>query len=304
MYSAFRVDEWVNIPVDDLTANGPLYTSIYDVDREEIVDLLDYPMLDEDNREVPIYTEDGSTVDRREPRVWPGTGQCAILVDLDNIRALFDDPNPDDDMSDFEPFARPNATINAFRQGFLKSAGHVQVNNVPHDMARLLTGINRNIALNAVPSDEVSDDGQDDSRPMPALSGIDCQMYNAVMHRVRGTANTHDAQRGDVTAAFAGSYSAGVPQRRTAKRLKDACTNRLPHENFRIMIDHDGLDTSLRIENVFRLDMMMVKAGTCVPFSVSSRVFVDSLSCYSGMYMSMSSCPWRTFTLIHAYFIP
>lgn len=258
--SAHLADDWLDIPLADLAVHGPLYDSIYENDREIVV-LAQFPMLDTNKRERPVYTEDGQRVALRLARLYPGRGQCAILVDLDNIRDMFDQPDGDDDMSDFESSPQPHTVVNAYRQGFLKSAGHIQANNVPHDLKLILNDINSIVAHDAAPqpNDEGSDDGQHVPHPMPALFGVDCQMYNTVMHHVRGTANTHDAQCGDVTAALAGTYSEGATQRKTAKRLKDSCTTRLPHENYRLIIDHPDLDTSLRIENVFLIDLLLLK---------------------------------------------
>lgn len=130
-------------------------------------------------------------------------------------------------------------------------------------MVPLIADINATVAIDAAPPNDTdgSDEDDDDHVPLPmnAVTGVDCQMYNAVMHRVRGTAQSHDAQRGDVTAALAGTYSNGAAQSRKAKRMAELCNTRLPHENFSMLIDHPGLETSLRMEAVHRIDLTKLR---------------------------------------------
>lgn len=183
-----------------------------------------------------------------------------MLVDLSNIRDLFDDPRGVDYMAEARGSPPPNVIVNAYRQGFLHSAGHIQVNAVPFPMLPLIAEINESVAIDAAPHDD-DDEDDDDHVPLPlkAVSGVDCQMYNTVMHRVRGTAGTHDAQRGDITAALAGSYSQGASQKRTATRLQDSCRVRLPHENFRDVISHEGIQVGLRVECVHHVDLTKLR---------------------------------------------
>lgn len=79
-------------------------------------------------------------------------------------------------------------------------------------MNELIDHMNAHLAVSAADSEDINND----DTPAPivghAIQGIDCQSYNTVIHWVRGTADTRDTQRGDITAAFAGSYSQGLSQ--------------------------------------------------------------------------------------------
>lgn len=249
------MEAWQDIPNHRLEHHGPLYDSP-DRSARDIVDLDDLPILDERGLEIPVYSEYGRRIKRRAPRIRRNRRPCGILFDLSQAHAFFDADL--DDMSDFESSPRPDVVINAYRQGYFKSIGHVQANTVPRITTSLIADINAGVAIDAGPEHDEDEDPYF-SLPMNAITGVDCQIYNAVMHRVRGSSSTHDAQRGDVTAAFAGSYSEGANQKRTAKRLKDACENRLPHENFAMIIDHPDLDTSLRLECVHHIDLTKLR---------------------------------------------
>lgn len=256
--SAKKVDRWVNIPDEDLEHHGPLYDRWTSIDRQP-VDLATLPVLDEDGEEIPVFEESGRQIPRREAHTLDTRPPCGVLVDLANIRDFFDDPRGIDYMAEAQGSPAPAVIVNAYRQGFLHSAGHVQVNAVPYPMVPLIADINASVAIDAAAQDDDEDDEDHVPLPLSAVSPVDCQMYNAVMHRVRGTASTHDAQRGDITAALAGSYSQGVTQKRTATRLIDSCNVRLPHENFRQIISHNGLEVGLRMECVHHIELTKLR---------------------------------------------
>lgn len=264
--SARKVDLWRDIPHYVLEERGPFYDRGTSIDRES-VDISELDMLDETGDEIPIYSEDGRRVPRREPLSMPERGYCAVLMELTNSRELFDDPHSQDALADVEGSPPPYVIVNAYRQGFLHSAGHLQVNAVPFPMLPLIADINASVAFDNDPPADDEDVDDHVPSPMTAVTGVDCQMYNAVMHRVRGTASTHDAQRGDITAALAGSFAKGAAQMRKATRFKNTCNTRLPHENFSLLIDHQGLDTSLRMECVHRIDLTKLRddrrSGRC-----------------------------------------
>lgn len=277
--SAKKVDRWQTIPNYRLNERGPLYDRLDTVDRDPVV-LDDLDLLDDDGDEIPVFTNDGRQVPRRIPLSKPSRRPCPILVDFTNARDLFEDPRDSDFVQELDASPPPHVTVNAFRQAFLHSVGHLQVNTVPFPMVPLIANINAAVAIDAAPGRDEDDLDSDDEDhvplPLSAVTGVDCQMYNSVMHRVRGTAKTHDAQRGDVTAAFAGSYGEGATQKRKATRLRDACNNRLPHDNFSLLIEHDDLDTSLRMECVHRIDLTMLRperrGGKYVHFNINDTI--------------------------------
>lgn len=256
-----EVEEWEEIPVEEVNpTNGQLYDSPHRATRER-VNLADLPLTDEHDTEIPVYNVRGLRLRRYSPLCDPDAKPCPILVDLHGIRDFFEDPLITNFDPAFEEDPAPRVTINAFRQCGFKSAGHIQVTKVPLRMTELIDRMNTRLAEVIVPGDGDEENNDDPPLIARAIRGVDCQMYNAVMHRVRGTANTHDAQRGDITAALAGSYSQGASQKRTAARLKNACNIRLPHTNFNHLIDHGELDTSIRVECVFNIEIAKLKTG-------------------------------------------
>ncbi|KAF7970095.1 hypothetical protein HWV62_25024 [Athelia sp. TMB] len=221
---AIKVDRWQDIPADDLNPTGaPLFDSADQI-RRNVIDLDTFAMLDDNRHEIPIYTERGKRLKRRVPLCCPSRSPCGLLVNLHGRHDFFIDPTAMDYASDSEDDHAPQVFVNAFRQCGFKSAGHIQANAIPLPMVTLVAKINSNVAATAFDDGSDEDDEQGASQgPKLALKGVDCQFYNAVMHRVRGTADTHDAQRGDVTAALTGSYALGAAQKKTAARLQEAC---------------------------------------------------------------------------------
>lgn len=257
--SAMKVELWDPIPEEDINPNnGQLYDSPHPATRERI-NLADCPLTDDDGAEIRVYSAEGLRLRRRTPLCDPDEKPCALLVNLKGIHTFFEDPSVADYNTAFDDDSAPQLCVNAYRQCGFKSVGHIQVNRVPVRMTELIGRMNTALADN-VPRAEGADDDMDGPPIVErAITGVDCQFYNAAMHRVRGTADTHDAQRGDITAAFAGSFSQGPAQKRTAARLRDACNVRLPHTNFNHLINHEDLDTTLRAEFVFNIDIKKLK---------------------------------------------
>lgn len=249
-----KVDDWEDIPEDEVNpTNQQLYDSPHRATRQQ-VDLATYPVKDAKDSELRVYLGNGLRLPRRHPLCDPEEKPSAVLMNLLGIQSLFEDPALTNYDPAFEEDPAPQVTVNAYRQCGFKSIGHIQANRVPLRMNELIDRMNARLA-------DVIETEDEDNPPVlgRAIRGVDCQFYNAAMHRVRGTADTHDAQRGDITAALAGSYSVGPSQKRTAERLRDACNVRLPHQNFNHLINHDDLDVSIRAECVFNIDIPKLK---------------------------------------------
>lgn len=258
LYRVAQADRWQSIPIPDLNRrNAPMYDS-WDTDHRAPVNLTTLDLIDDDGNEIQVFDKEGMRVRRRSP-IFDGPPEpCALLVNLNGIREFFEDPSNVEYDPDFEGRTPTPISVNAYRQSGFKAAGHIQVNAIPLPMVDIISNINATVA-STFGEDDGSADDEDRSPFQCAVRGVDCQFYNAVMHRVRGTADTHDAQRGDVTAALSGSYAQGISQRRTATRLLEACNVRLPHQHFNHLINHTDLDTRLRVETVIHVDIKKLR---------------------------------------------
>ena len=81
--SAYRVRQWKEISVNEiLRAHPTVYDSYNPSSRRRIDDLDALPLLDDDCREIHIYSEDGFRIPRREPEAPRRGDRCAILQNL------------------------------------------------------------------------------------------------------------------------------------------------------------------------------------------------------------------------------
>lgn len=279
--SAKKASKWRTLDTDNiLTVNPVVYDASSPSDRKAIDDLEAFDLHDEDGMEIPIYAPNGSRIPRRAPLFAVGRKPCGLLVSLARICDLFVEWNADNEdyCSDFEDPPPNMANIYLYPQAYLKKHGHVQADTVPVPLQRIIKTINNKVAepiMNDQPptdDDSNNDSDEDDDRnitqgPVPTgffllgLVGTSCQLYNAIMHRVRPMAGKHDAQLGTVTNAFAGSYADSPSQKRTAAQKLKSCTQQLPQERFQQRMDHDDLHTDLRMEFVIKINIAALRTG-------------------------------------------
>ena len=186
-----------------------------------------------------------------------------IYLTAMNLRHLDEIFLSDDLFSDFDPTGQ-STSYNVYPQAGLVNAGHFQADGLIAPFLPLLHQLNAQVQLQD--SDAMIEDNPlgatgHDSQP-PAIIGVGCQGYNGVMHVTRGRcAQHHDAQRGLVTSALAGSW-AKIPTNIQTARLKLAhCNIRLPHEEFKEKIENNAdepLDCSLRLENTCVVDLELL----------------------------------------------
>lgn len=203
------------------------------------IDLDNYPLTLEDGQENPIYNSSGIRIPRRNPIIDEDISLCGVLVDLTNIQALF---NP-------QSITDPDSVVhvNAYPLGFLRTAGNIQANGIPHSFYPFLTRINKSVRKHQSRYSSSSDRGSHDHEndldeddmlvddpsdiPSPSLQVVKpicSQFYNYITHRVAACARRHDSQQGTVTAAIAGAFAIFKKDKVTAAKMKTYCDHGLP----------------------------------------------------------------------------
>lgn len=242
---------WMVRSIDNITSHhGENIFDHYDPNIRHPLNLHELrhiPLLNDDGTEKPIYSEHGYRIQRRFGTRSRNTRPHGVLMDLRHLDDLF---VSGDLFSD-------STSYNVYPQAGLVTAGHFQADGLMAAFLPLLNNLNEDIQLH---------DNPDEDDPLavrdslsPPIIGMGCQGYNALMHATRGRcAQHHDAQRGLVTGALAGSWAKTPTDKQTAKSLLQKCKHRLPHLEFRQKIANNKdqpLDCSLRLENHFVIDM-------------------------------------------------
>jgi hypothetical protein len=249
-HSVQSVVYWEERDVEDILSSydGTIYDSV-NTERRRVVsldDLRELPLVDEEDNEIPIYTEDGYTLPRRLAACDRNTPCHGVLVDLRNLRTLFPSNHEYDDLFDEEPQFR-DTKYYVYPQAGLVTAGHFQADGLVHAFRPLLNDLNNEI---------MGDMDMPDSNASQPIVGVACQGYNAVMHATRGrSAQHHDAQKGLITSALAGGWACSNKTQQAAERLLTKCNRGYPHEDFRTKISRNGISRDLRLENVFTIDV-------------------------------------------------
>ena len=247
------VNSWRDRDVNQIIQYHPdgVFTSFDPVDRRRILwnELTNMDILDAAGSEIPIYCGKGFTVPRRIPRFSRNTLPHGVLMDLRSVKDLFQTPWEDDIDLGLDDEDSPDITCYTYPQAGLKVAGHFQAAGLMKKFSPFVKAVNQDLI-----------DDDDDLTSPPIVSGIACQGYNAVMHSTRGnSAQHHDAQLGLITGALAGSWAKGGPAERTAHRLSERCSRKLPHASFAEKIQNDLILRDLRLENVFYIDVQALK---------------------------------------------
>ena len=247
------VNSWRDRDVNQIIQYHPdgVFTSFDPVDRRRILwnELTNMDILDAAGSEIPIYCGKGFSVPRRIPRFSRNTLPHGVLMDLRSVKDLFQTPWEDDIDLGLDDEDSPDITCYTYPQAGLKVAGHFQAAGLMKKFSTFVKAVNQDL---------IGD--EDDLTSPPIVSGIACQGYNAVMHSTRGnSAQHHDAQLGLITGALAGSWAKGGPAERTAHRLSERCSRKLPHASFAEKIQNDLILRDLRLENVFYIDVQALK---------------------------------------------
>jgi len=200
--------------------------------------------------------------------------ECGILVALESVHSLFPSPQPpsfdlDDDDDENQPPVLSDvsfATIRRFPMAGLRTAGHIQVDAVMPVMDKVLNHINSNVKIagrlhQQLPQGTHHDDNHhpiidlDDQDSRLPLQGESTQMYNLFTHQAMNPLEGSDFQKAELTGAFAGDYATPQKHKALALRLKQRCARALPHQRFQKRLDVHDCPKSLRIEQVWVIDI-------------------------------------------------
>lgn len=251
------------------------------------VALTEFPLLDDEGNEIPIYNSLGVQIPRREIIVDENQPSCGVLMNLQGIQGLFN-PNDlptaresqhtDDSASSASSKEEDDlfVRVEAYPLAFLKTAGNIKATGVPHCFYPLLTSINKSVrrnhhvdafSSNDDPRTDATDDsagGYDGSSGLlstyQAVRPVSSQFYNYMSHRVASRAGRHDSQQGSVTAAISGAFALTQKDKNTAFEKQIYCQDALPSERFHGRISSiDDCPSSCRAELVYSIDVRALR---------------------------------------------
>lgn len=211
--SCQTVEEYEDIPVQQIIDNhqGQLFDSDDPAHRSGIDDLAIYPVVDEAGFEIPIYNRNGIRVPRRSITIDLDGPIHPILMKLDNIYQMFDENGPrhDFEMSDDEEdnYRPASSHHTAYPQAFLRKYGHVQADCAPASLTRYIQRIIDSVHVRNLPEDHPDYDDDPDVLEATAIVVRAFQAYNSALHRTRTRQQSHDAQRGQISAALAALFA-------------------------------------------------------------------------------------------------
>jgi hypothetical protein len=257
-YSAF---EGIRTPIPTntmTTTHGDLYQSPTGEADDVIDDYGNFPLHDEDGKEIPVFNANGESVNRVRFQPIPNAQPAGVFVALDRVNRLFSDwrqtyINPDD-------YVRL-PTVNKYPIGFMANIGSVQTRQPFPPMAQTLRLINK--AVGRIPPQDPDDedmyDGVDDDgeliraseRPMTAVFGNATQIYNLSNHSYAPRANEHRALHGHLTAAASGVFATTTAHRNTAKVANERIQYHLPIDGFEMLAEQRTFSAKGRVEQVF-----------------------------------------------------
>ncbi|KAF8221753.1 hypothetical protein L208DRAFT_1529442 [Tricholoma matsutake] len=205
-----QVEEWVPWDMADIIDEfgDELYTSpVPGQTREQIrpEDLEYLPLLDEDDREIPLFTHNGYQIERRLAAHSEGDKPHGVLMNLRHLNILFDEDGIEEDLELLDDdMEATTVKYHVYLQASLVTAGHFQANGLMTNFQQWLTMLNSAIHQEL---DAQEDVGGEPSEGI-AVRAIACQGYNAVMHSTRGLGSQHhNAQKGYVMAALSGAWA-------------------------------------------------------------------------------------------------
>jgi hypothetical protein len=257
---------------------GPLFYDTPDDFSRRRVNLNRLPLIDDEGQEIPIFDSHGNQIPRTIPLIDKNESQCGVLINLQNIHALFNPDSQlhilDEDDEDVVPQESRFIHVDAYPLAFLKTAGNIQAAGVPHCFSHTITKINQRI--NRHSAQPLSDSDESDSSDHmsvdieqyhhPVLSPgssivkpITSQFYNHIAHRTAAHAGKHYSQRGTVTAAVAGAFADANKDTKKAKQLQKSCKKSLPFQRFHKAISLEDCPSSCRAELVYSVDVRYLK---------------------------------------------
>ncbi|KAG6371989.1 hypothetical protein JVT61DRAFT_9007 [Boletus reticuloceps] len=251
------VREWQVIPIDELIKrHGQEMYNSPNVNEREQVHIQAYPLLKESGQEKNVYNQEGVRIPRRHAIVDEDTTMNGMLFHLRTIHQLFrrDDEDIVEDSNGDEPLT-PHYL---YPMAGLKTISHFQALGLMTLFTTQLQRLNTNIRdlYHDGDEDEIEADLLTGYRPL--IKAVASQGYNMLSHQVRTAGRYHDVQRGLITAALGGTYPSTVSNSNLAKEFHRECSNSLPFDSYHEKITGAYLDTSTRVENIYRISLRRI----------------------------------------------
>lgn len=214
-------------------------------------------MLDEAGREVHVFDANGMRIPRREAII-EDTTVNGMLFNLRRIQELFMRDTFDDDVDVVDD--TPMTPHYVYPMAGLKTIGHFQAQGLMAPFIRKLKQLNSRLRHHFHDEDEDMIEADLTTGYSPLIEGVACQGYNMLSHRVRTAGRYHEVQLGLMTAALAGTHHPIGSNANTARHFYNQCEDWLPFERYHEKISGTLVDTSTRIENVYRISLRRIPA--------------------------------------------
>ncbi|KAH9845988.1 hypothetical protein C2E23DRAFT_745123 [Lenzites betulinus] len=316
-YRVSPVRDWTPIDPDVIrNAHPTIYTTPDPETREEVEDLEQYPLVDDDDREIQVFAPNGRRIPRHSVSYFEPYEPCSVLQNLGQVSQLFAaQPSHDnrwtynDDgavVRDRGPANAEEVEVDAILDGIDPPSVHLyplgftrhgqwQANGVIDPLRRHISAISRSLKLH---------DGGG-----PAVEPIKSQCYNNIAHYTRHSARHHIAQRGVLTGTTGGAWAKTTKARATASTLYAACSRSNPHSDLCGQLER-AEQTFLRFENVytvhcqrlpeddrtgreFYLKVMMPLTGACAHPTVLDAIKNTSTVFRPGVFPNLML--WTTY---------
>jgi hypothetical protein len=206
---------------ENLYYPGGIWNSLDSSYRTEISleELESLELMDDEGKEVPIYSEDGYVIQQWMAWFWKNQQDHGVLMNLSQVHELFSE-----ELEDRFPDGVPgvvNGSVWVYPQAGLRTAGHFQAEGVMTWFYPHIEKINHRIVQMRIDKGSNEDQEEMEAMPHPPITVIASQGYNAVMHSTQGVSNQHhDAQLGMIMSTLAGSWANTESNKKTAEELK------------------------------------------------------------------------------------
>jgi hypothetical protein len=210
--------------------------------------LHEYPMEDENGYEIPWYSYRGLVIKRRAGIYASRMKPYGILFDLPKLADVF---VPDDDLFGDRPIK-----YHVYPQAGLVSIGNFQADGIMIPFGKVLDELNDKLMDQDDNNSRDENNSLGNRHDLKPITGISCQGYNQVIHRIRGhNTQHHEVQTGLVTSTLGGVWATSNASKRKAATLADRCSQALPHHSFAQKIQDNNVGRDLRLENVYYIDI-------------------------------------------------
>jgi hypothetical protein len=247
-----QVDFWRDLDLDELPdpRQVPIFRTPDCKENQRVDQLVDLPLLDDQQREINIYDDQGFRISRRKPIYRNTSLPCGLLIDLTQVRSLFQDPAAlvfDMENEEMHEEEERNCDINVYPQAFLRRYGHFQADDVPLGFKKLLKGMNRNLAA-------------DPQSPNSVIHGVSCQGYNSIQHCLAQRSGGLELVHGYITAAVSGFSATDQASLKKFQKTLEVLLQALPYRRIeKKLCLEEKLERSIRLEPIFVVDVQSIK---------------------------------------------